>query len=140
MIKLGNDDIILKTKLKDITGLELVENLNAISDMSIKWPNVDVKEVTNLPKGTHKKNIHSLSSSSDSDSPEIEKHKSSKEKNSDNETSLFHKIQTIKRRCATTFTSTWRWCSATISGPNQGDDIHTGRFYIFFFQRVSSAQ
>ena len=89
MIKLGTNYLILKTKLKNNTEWEVEENLEVFGklsniDLSIKWPSVQVKDISSPPKGRQRKNVHKISSSSneESDSP---LHK--KAKNNDDDTS-----------------------------------------------------
>ena len=66
---LGKSDLTLKTKLKHQTDWELEHDLNVFGeiaeiDLSINWPNVEVKEITSPPKGRSRKNVHNLSDSS----------------------------------------------------------------------------
>ena len=89
MIKLGTNDLILKTKLKNNTDWEIEENLEVFGklsniDLSIKWPTVQVKDISSPPQGRQRKNVHKFSSSSneESNSP---LHK--KAKNNDDDTS-----------------------------------------------------
>jgi len=82
-ITLGRRDLILKTKLNDQTDWELEENLEVFGeiskvDITIKWPTVDVKEITSPTKGRNRKKVHMISSESeDSKSPEAKKSKGS---------------------------------------------------------------
>ena len=72
-INLGEEDLILKTKLKDETEWVVVDNLEEFGeisplDMSIKWPQVEVKTITSPPKGRSRKNVHNISKTSDEES------------------------------------------------------------------------
>ena len=51
-------------------NLEVFGKLSNI-DLSIKWPSVQVKDISSPPKGRQRKNVHKISSSSndESDSP-----------------------------------------------------------------------
>ena len=67
-ILLGDDDLILKMKLKNETEWEREKDLNCFGeiaemDMTIKWPSVDVKQISLPPKGRVRKNVHNLSQS-----------------------------------------------------------------------------
>ena len=78
-ILLGDDDLILKMKLKNETEWEREKDLNCFGeiaemDMTIKWPSVDVKQISLPPKGRVRKNVHNLSQSgSESGSPEAKR-------------------------------------------------------------------
>ena len=78
-ILLGDDDLILKMKLKNETEWEREKDLNCFGeiaemDMTIKWPSVDVKQISLPPKGRVRKNVHNLSQSgSKSGSPEAKR-------------------------------------------------------------------
>ena len=48
-------------------------------DLSIKWPQIDVKAITSPPKGRSRKNVHNMSYS-DSDSPDKKKLKKDSKK------------------------------------------------------------
>ena len=73
---LGDDDLILKMKHKNETEWEREKDLICFAeiaemDMTIKWPSVDVKQISSPPKGRVRKNVHNLSQSgSKSGSPE----------------------------------------------------------------------
>ena len=79
MILLGEEDLILKTKLKNETDWERERDLHCFGeisdiDLSIKWPSIEVKQITSPPKGRTRKNIHNLSrSGSESESPDQKK-------------------------------------------------------------------
>ena len=47
--------------------LKILTNLEKISpiDITIKWPQVEVKRITSPPKGRSRKNVHNISKSSD---------------------------------------------------------------------------
>ena len=81
MIKLGEDDLVLKSKLKNETDWERELDLSIFGeiseiDMSIKWPFIEVKDITSPPKGRTRKNIHNISKSgSETGSPSPKKSK-----------------------------------------------------------------
>ena len=69
---------MLKTKLKDETEWVVVENLEEFGvisplDMTIKWPQVEVKSITSPPKGRSRKNVHNISKNSDEESSPVAK-------------------------------------------------------------------
>ena len=76
MILLGEEDLILKTKLKNETDWERERDLHCFGeisdiDLNIAWPSIEVKQITSPPKGRTRKNIHNISKSgSESDSPD----------------------------------------------------------------------
>ena len=79
MLILGEDDLILKSRLKNETDWEREFNLSIFGeiaeiDMSLKWPFIEMKEITSPPKGRSRKNLHNISKSgSESESPEHKK-------------------------------------------------------------------
>ena len=102
-ISLGEEDLILKTKLKEETEWIVVDNLEEFGkirpiDMSIKWPQVEVKNITSPPKGRQRKNVHNISKSSDDEtSPAAKRMKSGpnekvNEKNEDKEEERTQKV------------------------------------------------
>jgi len=85
MIILGRSDLILKTKLKNITDWKREDNLEAFGkisniNMTINWLFVDIKSITSPPKGRIRKIVHKMSSDSETDSPD---HKKMKKKDDD---------------------------------------------------------
>lgn len=81
-ILLGKRDLILKTKIKDLTDWVVQDDLNVFGeisgiDLKVMWPVADVKQISSPPKGRNKKNVHKLSSNSDDDSPDKKKMKTS---------------------------------------------------------------
>ena len=86
-ITLGDKDLELQTKLKDVTDWETEPDLNAFGkiseiDNAIIWPNIEVKMIYSPPKGRTRKNVHNLSrSSSEGDSPLHKKSKIDNETN-----------------------------------------------------------
>ena len=77
VIKFRHSDLITKTKIKNETDWELVDDINEFGelskiDLSLKWPQIEVKSLTSPPNGRACKNIHNFSHS-DSESPEIKK-------------------------------------------------------------------
>ena len=80
-IILGKRDLVLKTKIKDVTDWIVQEDLNVFGelsdiDLNVLWPVSEVKMITSPPKGRkRKKTVHDVSINSDSGSPDSKKTK-----------------------------------------------------------------
>ena len=68
--------------MKDWEIVDYIKEFGEISpiDLSIKWPQIDVKAITSPPKGRSRKNVHNMSHS-ESESPEKKKMKKDPKKN-----------------------------------------------------------
>ena len=65
-MSLGEKDLELKTKLKDVSEWEVENDLTIFGDISeiessIIWPGVEVKQIFSPPKGRQRKNIYNIS-------------------------------------------------------------------------------
>ena len=102
-INLGEKDLELKTKLKDVTEWETEPDLTAFGeigeiDISIKWPNVEVKQVFSPPKGRPRKNVHNISDSSSEGSSPANKRTKVDEENSQKVQDFVKKLEAKQAR------------------------------------------
>ena len=80
-ISLGDKDLELRTKLKDVSEQEIEPDLSIFgeieeADSSILWPGVEVKQIFSPPRGRQRKNINNISdTSSEGSSPAHKKSK-----------------------------------------------------------------
>ena len=118
-ISLGEKDLILKTKLKDEAEWVFVEDFAKFGeispiDMSIKWPQLEVKSITSPPKGRSRKNVHNTSKSSDEESSPAakkvkrsEKEKEKAEEEAEEQTQkVYAFVKKLEARSSKKFTQT----------------------------------
>ena len=97
-INLGTNDLELKTKLKDVTDWEYEPDLNAFGDiaeidMSVKWPNIIVKQIYSPPKGRSRKNVHNISDSSVEGESPVSKRSKAEDENSQKVQDFVNKLE-----------------------------------------------